>query len=140
MGEVIKANFGGKKVAPENITLKEHSDHLPDIKRSEHPEKISFENALFALQNLDKIDEVRERIDEITECILDRLQGYVKNDQTIQLRREGLYGANLEEIVRLLLTSSELDWKIHPSFYGALILEYQLHAEAALRILPEDGE
>ncbi len=138
MGEVIKANFGGgKKEQPE----KSDNPHEEVVVRSRKKAILeNFEDMTYAIENLDRINMAKARIDEITDYIFDTLKGYTRDDESIELRREGLRAASMESLVGHLVDSTQQDWKMHPSFYGAVILEYRDKVDQALSLLGSDDE
>jgi hypothetical protein len=136
MGEVIRANFGGdRKKAVEEVSLTE-GEQPTTIRRETILD--SFEDTRYVIENLDRITRAKDKIDEITDFIFDRLQGYVRDDTSIALRREGLRSASIEQLVNYMVDSTETDWKKHPSFYGAVILEYRDRVDAVLSLMGSD--
>ena len=138
MGEVIRANFGGsKKDQPEKPNIPPEAAAVPASKKAILE---NFEDITYAIENLDRINIAKDRIDEITDYIFDTLKGYVRDDESIKLRREGLRTASMESLVGHLVDSTESDWKVHPSFYGAVMLEYRDKVDSALNLLGKDDE
>ena len=138
MGEVIKANFGGGKKDQPEKSNKSPEEAVVTAGKKKILE--NFEDVTYAIENLDRINLAKDRIDEITDYIFDTLKGYIHDDESIKLRRAGLKAASMESLVGHLVDSTEQDWKMHPSFYGAVILEYRDKVDGALSLLRDDDE
>ncbi len=138
MGEVIKANFGGdRKEKPEEPV---GQPEQPIAAFSKETVLENFEDTRYVIENFDRIGIAGGRIAEITDFIFDKLIGYTRDDESIKLRREGLREASMESLVGYLVDSNESDWKVHPSFYGAVILEYDERAQQVISFIGSDDE
>ena len=82
-----------------------------------------FKDANYAIKNLDVIRSANDRADEIANFVMS-LKNYVQDPHDVAARREGLMLTPLENVIEYLTGSAEADWKVHPSFYTAAIVEY----------------
>lgn len=87
------------------------------------PRSMLFKDANYAIKNLDVIRRANERADEIASFIMS-LRGYAQDPNDVVMRREGLLLTPLEKMIEYLTESGEADWRVHPAFYTAVIVEY----------------
>lgn len=136
MGEVVKGNFGNREVQPQH-----EEDRLIDAGPSQqddsYRDKKPVEDVIYLLKNFDQFLSASEQLNTIITFLQDKLRGYTPDKGSINLRRQGLVNSSLEDLMGHLLNSTENEWKMRPSFYSALILEYQARADAAVEAMPE---
>ena len=125
---VIEGGVGKKAEDNEEDNGTEASRTPKEENVSAGSTNIQNEDIYYFLKNIQRLLGVPKRVDEITNYIFS-LKNFVKNDANIALRREGVALFTLEQLSDHILDSTEQDWKIRPSFYGAVILEYNSRIE-----------
>ena len=91
---------------------------------------------VYFMANLELLKKIPQRVDEITEYIFS-LANFRKSDVNITLRREGIASEDLGQLANYILHSERTDWTVRPSFYGAVILEYNSRMERIKSLLPK---
>jgi hypothetical protein len=136
MADIIRPQFGKSRLeqpvssAPVDTSPVENSS-LVDT---------TNEDIEFLRYHMDVYNAAAKRETEAVDFI-EKLEGFVPNEQDVELRRAGLKGNTLQQICEMWLSSSKVDWKSKPSFYFALVFEREMHrvgVHEALKKLPPD--
>ncbi len=90
----------------------------------------------YLLANMLRVNQTRDRIVEIDEYI-QSLAGFSKSDGNVQIRREGLASASLENLCHIVLSSSRVHWQSKPNYYGAVLLEYNARIKKIMALVPK---
>ena len=149
MAEIIRFPFGNKKPA-EKPAEENRQAHVTDLADEDDdpvadlsqftPEQLRAMTVdlLYIGQNKDHVSAMRDKLEQITDHIFS-LRDFAPNKANIRLRREGLNAHTLQEICELVDTANNpLQWQTDPSYYGALMLEYDRRVKRAISLLPKD--
>jgi len=134
MGEVVRPDFGNR-VALHATLPKESVDglaNMPDVDRIFALDYVFMENP----RNRKRVAEAEQLSEDITEYIFG-MADFNKNDRNVDLRRDTLKNTSLECLCDYLFKSDEHQWQVHPSYYGAIILEINERVEGIKAIAIE---
>lgn len=89
---------------------------------------------LYMVSNSGFVGEMRDKLEKASDTIFN-LGGFIADQESIRLRRQGLKAYSLEEICREVDKTHELQWRRQPSYLGALTLEHHSRVQVALSLM-----
>jgi hypothetical protein len=89
------------------------------------------EDLLYMLVSREFVTQMRDKLTETGDTIFS-LKGFVLDQESIRLRRQGLKSFSLKEICEEADRTHQLQWRSQPSYLGALTLEHHYRVQAAL--------
>lgn len=116
MGEVLP--FGARKGASVSNTKTEVTDQDP-----QHGLQLAADiEYCLDPANRALVQEACNCGDKITDYVFD-MAGFVKKDESIDLRQGALRDTSLEDLSKALRDSNQLQWSKQPHYFGAVIVE-----------------
>ena len=121
MADIVRPVFGGRK---SEAQIPQTDQVASGFVFSEDEIKRFEDDIKFYVSHLDLIREARGCGDAMTSYIFDELPGFVKKNQSLDLRQGVVEQLLLETLCTHLTTSDKKDWAEKHHFYGAVFVEF----------------
>lgn len=151
MGNIVEGPFGRKDkptarfdldavIAKSETCIVPAGEPTPDIAKMKqtYPEDRSGGDSDYIADNQFVVMLVGERIDEMCMHFFLVMQ-YVPDIQLISDWRDVIRNMGLEDVCREIRLSTHSDWKVMPSYFTALTMEFYERIPAALGIVESEG-